>query len=122
MKFTILAGLLGLLTFGVLVLCRPAESGPASFAKTRREGVSSEPSADPIVARWQTDRPGNIVEVRRVAGGLRGELVASSSPKVPVGTVILRELEEHGEGYQGQIYSPKHDRTVKASFAVEGTG
>ena len=78
------------------------------------------PAVENLTGKWRTEQPGAVVEVYRHDDKLHGKLVLSPSPKVPVGTLLLRDLSETATGWAGKIYSPEHDRLLDAVLTTTG--
>jgi uncharacterized protein (DUF2147 family) len=71
-----------------------------------------------LVGKWETDQPGNVVEIHAVEGKYVGKLVKSGNSAVPTGTIILRDVRKSGNGWVGEIYAPKHGRFLDAEITT----
>lgn len=101
---------------------RPSEPAPRPTAGTPKPSPKPQPvpSTEPIVAKWQTDQPANVVEVYAESGRFQGKLIKCANASA-VGMLILRDLKKSGTGYAGKIFSPQHNRTVDAIIVIKGS-
>lgn len=70
---------------------------------------------------WDTGEDNSQVEVFQENGQWKGVLKSSDNPKAKLGTPMLKNLEKKGDGWKGQIYSPKKKDWFDAFFIRENT-
>lgn len=71
---------------------------------------------NPIIGKWDTKNHGTIISVENVDGQLQGIIKSSGNPKAKEGTLIIRNLKENKDGYEGEIYSIKQGKWMDAEF------
>lgn len=96
------------------------EHGSTSTPDIEQQEPTTEQPVASIVGTWQTNQPGNLVEILAVGDVFQGTLSESSNPSAPLGTLILRDCVQTDAGYAGKLYSPKNDRLVDADLVVKG--
>jgi uncharacterized protein (DUF2147 family) len=111
-------------TFTIKMQVSPTEAMRAErtppAAEAPRPVPQPEAPVSPLVGKWQTDQPGNVVEISALEGKYVGKLLKSSSSAVPTGTVILRDVRKSGSAWVGKIFVPKHGRVLDAEITIVG--
>jgi len=107
-----------LIPFLILALSAAALVTSQSLAKTTDGPAAASVLLD---GRWNTPKDGGVVEISTKDGTSVGKLVASTNPKAPLGTILLRDITKRSDNaWKGKLYSPKHDRTLSVWLSLEG--
>lgn len=72
------------------------------------------------VGVWNTGQANTKVEVKEAGSQMEGTLTSSDNAEAPVGTLIIKELQEDGDTYEGKLYAIKKGEWVDATFTRQG--
>ncbi len=65
-----------------------------------------------ILGKWDTGVDNTIVEIKMVGDEIQGLVLSSSNAKAATGKVILDDIKQVKDKFQGKLYVTKKDRWV----------
>ena len=74
----------------------------------------------PIEGSWLTGFSNTVIEILELDGQLSGQIKSSNDPKIEVGTVVIKELEQVGEKWAGKLFIGKTDEPYDIELKPEG--
>lgn len=75
----------------------------------------------PIEGAWNTGKENTIVVLKKVGDNFVGTVRSSDNGKIKIGKQLVRDLQYRKGEWQGELYAPKRDKWVDATFEKKGT-
>lgn len=91
-------------------------AGTDSGAKEANRGKDQ----NPLVGKWRTQNPGEVVQIRSIDGKLVGEVVESSSEGVTPGLRVIESIDKDGDAWKCKVYIPKRDMRLDGKMTLSG--
>ena len=63
-----------------------------------------------LVGIWETGEENTNIEISEIEGRLSGILKSTDNKKAEIGRVILKDLEQKGSKWEGQIWAARRQR------------
>lgn len=75
----------------------------------------------PIEGAWNTGKENTIVVLKKIGDNFVGTVLSSDNGKMKIGKKLIRDLQYRKGEWQGELYAPKKDKWVDATFEKKGT-
>ncbi|WP_044213517.1 hypothetical protein [Flammeovirga sp. OC4] len=73
----------------------------------------------PIEGKWDTQRHGTILSIKKNKNIYEGFVKSTGSEKIEEGKQMIRNIQPTKNGFEGEIYSVKQDKWLTAEFYPE---
>lgn len=75
----------------------------------------------PIEGAWNTGKENTIVVLKKIGDNFVGTVFSSDNQKIKIGKTLVRDLQYKKGEWKGELYAPKRDRWVDATFEKKGS-
>lgn len=73
-----------------------------------------------FLGEWDTTMEGTIVEIYKVEDGWEGKIVRSEKEDAKENFVMIRQIQQKGDFWQGEIYVHRIGKWLDATFIPKG--
>lgn len=69
-----------------------------------------------VAGDWIVGKQNTVVKIEKDNGLYIGKIISSDNPDAEIGKLLVKELKEEKDTWEGQIYAPKRKEWYEAEF------
>ena len=73
-----------------------------------------------ISGEWVVGEQNTVVKIEKKNGAYTGKIISSDNPKAKIGQLMVKEVQQKKNKWEGKIYSPKRKEWYDAEFSKKG--
>lgn len=69
-----------------------------------------------LTGKWAVGQENTYVEIEQIKGVYSGKIIASDNPKAKIGRLIVKDVKQTKNKWEGKVYAPKRQEWYDAEL------